>query len=79
MTATAADLERNQIHRDIEARCLTALVQADIPLTSSQVAKKARVNTHQARRALAQLVADRRVRKIWDDKRDVDAYEPAAA
>jgi hypothetical protein len=79
MTATAAELERNQIHRDIDTRCLDALRQAHIPLTVSQVAKIARVSNHQTQRALAQLVVDRRVRKIWDDKREVDAYEPAAA
>lgn len=77
MTATAAELERNQINREIENRCLTALAKAYLPLTVSETARRARVNNHQARRALRQLVADQRAREIWDDKRETEAYEPA--
>lgn len=74
MTAPAANLERNRVHRDVEARCRDAIEKANIPLTVTMVAKTARVTTVQARRALTQLGADGDVVELYDELRDGTAY-----
>jgi predicted transcriptional regulator len=74
MASSAADLERNQLHRDIELRCHTAIQAANIPLTVSETARRAHVTRFQASRALTQLVADGRVQHVWDEPRQIDAY-----
>lgn len=73
------DLKKNQDRRDLEARCYTTLEQANIPLTTFEIARRARVTVHQARRALSVLVADGKIREIWAERRDAYAFVLAGA
>lgn len=74
MANPAADLERNRVHRDIEHRLTDELRKANIPLPPSDWARRTRVTVAQVRRAIPQLLADHKIREIWDEHRDTEAY-----
>lgn len=73
-TITDAELQKNANRREIERRVDVALRGADIPLLVSDVARRARCNNIQARRALTALINDRKAAEIWDPKRETEAY-----
>jgi predicted ArsR family transcriptional regulator len=74
-TLTDAELQKNRTRREIEKRVLDVVRNADIPPLVSDVARRARVNNVQARRALTALIADGKIVEIWDQQRETEAYD----
>jgi hypothetical protein len=75
MTTAANAAAINRGRRDIETRLFEALRSRGIPLSTNEIAQRARTTYRQAAAGLDQLEADGTIEKTWDRFRETETYK----